>query len=77
MTRAFLPLLKDSRRAIVNNLSMAALSPLPFVPSYSISKAASSNLTQSLRALLAGEGVTVHAVFLGPIGTDMNAAWKY
>ena len=29
-------------------------------------------MTQSLRAVLAGEGVTVHAVFLGPIDTDMN-----
>ena len=72
VTRAFLPLLKRSRGAIVNNLSMAALAPLPFIPAYSISKAASSNMTQSLRALLAGEGVTVHAVFLGPIDTDMN-----
>jgi len=51
---------------------MAALAPLPFVPAYSISKAASSNMTQSLRAFLAGEGVTVDAVFLGPIDTDMN-----
>jgi NAD(P)-dependent dehydrogenase (short-subunit alcohol dehydrogenase family) len=72
VTRAFLPLLKHSRGAIINNLSIAALAPLPFIPSYSISKAASSNMTQSLRALLAGEGVTVHAVFLGPIDTDMN-----
>ena len=72
VTRAFMPLLKRSRGAIVNNLSMAALAPLPFIPSYSISKAASSNMTQSLRALLAGEGVAVHAVFLGPIDTDMN-----
>ena len=72
VTRAFMPLLKRSRGAIVNNLSMAALAPLPFIPSYSISKAASSNMTQSLRVLLAGEGVTVHAVFLGPIDTDMN-----
>jgi NAD(P)-dependent dehydrogenase (short-subunit alcohol dehydrogenase family) len=29
-------------------------------------------MTQSLRALLAGHGVTVHAVFLGPIDTEMN-----
>jgi len=29
-------------------------------------------MTQSLRALLAGQGVTVHGVFLGPIDTDMN-----
>jgi len=72
VTRAFLPLLKRSKGAIVNNLSMAAIAPLPFIPAYSISKAASSNMTQSLRALLAGEGVTVHAVFLGPIDTDMN-----
>jgi NAD(P)-dependent dehydrogenase (short-subunit alcohol dehydrogenase family) len=72
VTRAFLPLLKHSRGAIVNNLSMAALAALPFIPSYSISKAASSNMTESLRALLAGEGVTVHAVFLGPVDTDMN-----
>jgi len=72
VTRAFLPLLKRSRGAIVNNLSLAALAPLPFIPAYSISKGASSNMTQSLRALLAGEGVTVHAVFLGPIDTDMS-----
>jgi len=72
VTRMFLPLLKRSQGAIVNNLSTAALAPLPFIPAYSISKAASSNMTQSLRVLLAGEGVTVHAVFLGPIDTDMN-----
>ena len=38
----------------------------------SISKAAAFNMTQSLRALLAGQGVKVHAVVLGPIDTDMN-----
>src|SRR5258707_4892972 len=72
VTRAFLPLLRRSKGAIVNNLSLVALAPLPVVPAYSISKAAASNMTQSLRALLAGQGVTVHAVFLGPIDTDMN-----
>src|SRR5713226_1210966 len=65
VTQAFLPLLTRSRGAIVNNLSLAALAPLPIIPAYSISKAAAFNMTQSLRALLAGEGVTVHAVFLG------------
>jgi hypothetical protein len=29
-------------------------------------------MTQSLRALLASEGVTVHGVVLGPVDTDMN-----
>ncbi len=38
-------------------------------------KAAAANLTQSLRALLAGQGVAVHAVFLGPIDTDMNRGY--
>jgi len=72
VTRAFLPLLRRSKGAIVTNLSLAALAPLPMIPAYSISKAAAFSMTQSLRALLGGQGVTVHAVFLGPIDTDMN-----
>jgi NAD(P)-dependent dehydrogenase (short-subunit alcohol dehydrogenase family) len=72
VTHAFLPLLRRSKGAIVNNLSLAGLAALPVIPAYSISKAAAFNLTQSLRALLAGQGVTVHAVILGPIDTDMN-----
>jgi len=72
VTHAFVPLLKRSHGAIVNNLSLAALAALPMIPAYSISKAAAFNMTQSLRALLAGEGVTVHGVVLGPVDTDMN-----
>jgi len=72
LSRAFLPLLRRSKGAIINNLSMVALAPLPIIPSYSISKAAAFNMTQSLRALLGREGVTVHGVFLGPVDTDMN-----
>jgi NAD(P)-dependent dehydrogenase (short-subunit alcohol dehydrogenase family) len=72
VTQAFLPLLKRSKGAIVNNLSLAALAALPVIPSYCISKAAAFNMTQSLRALLAGQGVSVHAVVLGPVDTDMN-----
>ncbi len=76
VTRAFLPLLKKSRGAIVNNLSILALAPLPIIPAYSISKAATLNMTQSLRALLAAESVKVHSVFLGPIDTDMNRGFE-
>jgi NAD(P)-dependent dehydrogenase (short-subunit alcohol dehydrogenase family) len=71
VTQAFLPLLARSRGAIVNNVSLMALAPLPLTPAYSISKAAAFSLTQSLRALLAGQGVTVHAVLTGPTDTDM------
>ena len=34
VTRAFLPLLKRSKGAIVNNLSLAGIAPLPVVPGY-------------------------------------------
>jgi NAD(P)-dependent dehydrogenase (short-subunit alcohol dehydrogenase family) len=72
VTQAFLPKLKHARGAILNVLSLAALAPVPVTPSYSISKAAAHSLTQTLRAYLAGQGVAVHAVMLGPVDTDMN-----
>lgn len=72
VTRAFLPLLKCSKGAIVTNVSLAGIAALPVIPSYSLSKAAIYNVMQSMRALLAGDGVSVHAVVLGPIDTDMN-----
>jgi NAD(P)-dependent dehydrogenase (short-subunit alcohol dehydrogenase family) len=72
VTKAFLPLLTDSRGAVVNNVSTMALAPLPLTPAYAISKAAAFNLTQSLRALLAARGVRVHAVLTGPTDTDMT-----
>jgi NAD(P)-dependent dehydrogenase (short-subunit alcohol dehydrogenase family) len=73
VTMAFLPLLARSGGAVVNNLSLNALAPLPIIPAYSISKAAAFSLTQSLRALCAGRGVAVHAVLTGPVDTDMSA----
>ncbi len=72
VTQAFLPLLARSHGAIVNNLSLNALAPLPLIPAYSISKAAAFNLTQSLRVLVAARGVRVHAVLTGPVDTDMT-----
>jgi NAD(P)-dependent dehydrogenase (short-subunit alcohol dehydrogenase family) len=72
VTRAFLPLLARSRGTIINNVSLMALAPFPLTPAYSISKAAVLSLTQSLRALLAGRGVRVHAVLTGPTDTDMT-----
>src|ERR1700737_2940599 len=72
VTQAFLPVLARSRVAFFNVLSMAAFAALPVIPAYSISKAAAFSLSQSLRALLAGRGVSVHAVMTGPVDTDMS-----
>ncbi|HYP93609.1 MAG TPA: SDR family NAD(P)-dependent oxidoreductase [Mycobacterium sp.] len=70
--QAFLPLLSNSKGAVINNLSVNALAPLPLIPAYSMSKAAAFSLTQSLRTLLAERGVTVHAVLTGIVDTDMT-----
>jgi NAD(P)-dependent dehydrogenase (short-subunit alcohol dehydrogenase family) len=74
--RAFLPKLTESHGAIVNNVSMMALAPFPVTPAYAVSKAAAFNLTQSLRALLAGRGVRVHAALTGPTDTDMTRGFE-
>jgi NAD(P)-dependent dehydrogenase (short-subunit alcohol dehydrogenase family) len=76
MIQAFLPQLTRSGGAIVNNVSLMALAPLPLTPAYAVSKAAAFNLTQSLRALLAGRGVRVHAVLTGPTDTDMTRGFE-
>ena len=72
LTQAVLPLLTNSRGAIVNVLSLASMAPSPFNPAYSVSKAAAFSMSQALRALLAGQGVRVHAVLPGPIDTEMT-----
>jgi NAD(P)-dependent dehydrogenase (short-subunit alcohol dehydrogenase family) len=71
VTQGFLPALRRSQGAIVNVVSLAAFAAVPVLPAYSVSKAAMFALTQSQRALLASDGVTVHAVMAGPIDTDM------
>jgi NAD(P)-dependent dehydrogenase (short-subunit alcohol dehydrogenase family) len=72
VTQAFLPLLTRSRGAIVNVLSLSSLAAVPFSPAYSVSKAAAFSLSQSLRVLFAGRGVSVHRVVPGPVDTDMT-----
>lgn len=74
--QAFLPQITKSRGAIVNNTSMMAMAPLPMTPAYAVSKAAAFNLTQSLRAILAGRGISVHAVLTGPTDTDMTRGFE-
>jgi NAD(P)-dependent dehydrogenase (short-subunit alcohol dehydrogenase family) len=72
VTQAFLPALARPRSAIVNVLSLASIAAVPFDSLYSISKAAAFSLSQSLRAVLAVRGVSVHTVLPGPIDTDMT-----
>jgi NAD(P)-dependent dehydrogenase (short-subunit alcohol dehydrogenase family) len=72
VSTAFLPQLIAAQGSIVNVLSVAALAALPMIPAYSISKAAAFSLTQSQRALLAPQGVQVHAVLTGPVDTEMS-----
>lgn len=72
VTNAFVPALRRSQGAVVTISSTAGLAPLPFIPSYSISKAALLALTQAQRALLAPSGVRVHAVLAGPVDTEMS-----
>jgi NAD(P)-dependent dehydrogenase (short-subunit alcohol dehydrogenase family) len=71
VTQAFLPSLTETKGRVVNVVSIGALAAVPILPAYSASKAAAFSLTQSLRALLAGRDVGVHAVLPGPIDTDM------
>jgi NAD(P)-dependent dehydrogenase (short-subunit alcohol dehydrogenase family) len=74
VTQAFLASLTRSRGAVVNVVSLGAVAAVPVLPAYSVSKAALLSVTQSLRALLPGRGVSVYAVLPGPIDTDMVRA---
>jgi NAD(P)-dependent dehydrogenase (short-subunit alcohol dehydrogenase family) len=71
LTQAFLPSLIRTRGAVVNVVSLGAVAAVPVLPAYSVSKAAALSVTQSLRALLASQGVSVHAVLPGPVDTEM------
>lgn len=77
LTRAALPALvraaKEGRApAVVNVLSVVSLASMAGLGGYAASKAAAMSLTQSLRAELAKQGIDVHAVFPGPVDTDMT-----
>lgn len=78
VTRALLPAIEraagTSGGAVVNLLTVVSLAAMPGIGGYSASKAAAFSLTQSLRGQLSGRGVAVHAVFPGPIDTDMSKA---
>lgn len=70
--RAFLPVLAARpEAAIANVLSISAFAGEPPRGAYSASKAALHSATQALRAELRSRRISVHAVFPGPIETEM------
>jgi NAD(P)-dependent dehydrogenase (short-subunit alcohol dehydrogenase family) len=64
-------LAKNGGGAVVNIGSAAGLTNLPFLPTYSASKAALHSLTQAARILLGAQGTSVFGVYAGPVDTDM------
>lgn len=72
--RAFAPVIElNGGGAIANVISVAAFGSMPGFAAYCASKAADWSLTQGLRASLVKKGIAVHAIFPGPIDTDMAA----
>jgi NAD(P)-dependent dehydrogenase (short-subunit alcohol dehydrogenase family) len=70
-TRAALPLLRQSRGAVVNVATAIADQPFANMSIYCASKAAVLALTRSWAQELAPEGIRVNAVSPGPIETPM------
>jgi NAD(P)-dependent dehydrogenase (short-subunit alcohol dehydrogenase family) len=66
------PKLTESKGAIVNTASMLAFFGSAFVPGYSASKGGVAQLTKSLAAAWATEGIRVNAVAPGWIATGMT-----
>src|SRR5215208_286382 len=74
VTRAALPLLRESRGLVVNLASIAGTIPTPGLAAYGASKAGLISLTHSLNRELDGDGVRVCAICPGFVDTPM-AEW--
>jgi NAD(P)-dependent dehydrogenase (short-subunit alcohol dehydrogenase family) len=78
MARALVPVIEQNHGgAIVNVLSVVSLASMPALAAYNASKAAAWSMTQSLRASVANKGIRVHAVFPGPVDTDMASEIEF
>jgi NAD(P)-dependent dehydrogenase (short-subunit alcohol dehydrogenase family) len=72
MVRSFVPVLeKRGGSAIANIISVVGLASFAASGGYCASKAALFSATQAIRAELKPKGIFVHAIFPGPIDTDM------
>jgi len=75
VTRAALPLLKETRGLVVNIASIAGTNPAPGLAAYGASKAALISLTRSLNAELDADGVRSTAICPAFVDTAM-AEWS-
>ena len=75
VTRAAIPLLRESRGLIVNLASIAGTIPTPGLAAYGASKAAVISLTHSLNRELDADGVRAVAICPGFVDTPM-AEWS-
>jgi NAD(P)-dependent dehydrogenase (short-subunit alcohol dehydrogenase family) len=73
VTRAAIPLLRDTRGWIVNVSSIAGTSAAPRLAAYGASKAAMISLTRSLNAELGDAGIRACAICPGFVDTPMAA----
>lgn len=70
VTQAFLPsLLKTPHAKVVNNISVAAVTTVPFQATYNASKAAANSFTDGLRFELAAFDIQVIALMTGAVAT--------
>jgi NAD(P)-dependent dehydrogenase (short-subunit alcohol dehydrogenase family) len=74
MSRAALPLLRESRGTIINFASPAALHAVAGIGAYSAAKAAVVAMTRALALEEQAHGVRVNAIAPGLIDTEQNRA---
>jgi NAD(P)-dependent dehydrogenase (short-subunit alcohol dehydrogenase family) len=75
VTRASLPMLRESRGIVVNLASIAGTMPTPGLAAYGAAKAAVISLTRSLNGELEADGVRCTAICPGFVDTPM-AQWS-
>jgi len=77
LTRLFLPSMIERRRGtIINVASTAAFQPIPYMATYSATKAFVLSFTEAIGAEAAGTGVRILALCPGPVRTEFQAVAK-
>jgi NAD(P)-dependent dehydrogenase (short-subunit alcohol dehydrogenase family) len=74
VTRAAIPMLRESRGLVVNLASIAGTVPVPGLAAYGVSKAGVISLTNSMNRELEADGIRICALCPGFVDTPM-AAW--